>query len=105
MKANEIKGQLFWLEESVGNTFQKEMIGNVYALINKYEEEILRLRKVIWDSDNQKFKAIESLGGSNSGGLLVGRMIIENAYLTGKDIFEGDVDIKPLKRTLSPKGI
>ena len=56
--------------------------------IEKYKQEILRLREVCWYLEERQFKVINELGGSNSAGYLMGRALVKDDYLSGKDIFD-----------------
>ena len=56
--------------------------------IEKYKQEILRLRELCWNLEDKQFKVIDELGGSNSAGYLMGRNLVKDDYLSGKDIFD-----------------
>lgn len=56
--------------------------------IEKYKREILRLREVCWYLEERQFKVVNELGGSNSAGYLMGRALVKDDYLAGKDIFD-----------------
>lgn len=56
--------------------------------IEKYKQEILRLREVCWYLEERQFNVVNELGGSNSAGYLMGRALVKDDYLSGKDIFD-----------------
>lgn len=57
-------------------------------IVEKYKAEILRLREVCWYLEERQFQAITTLGGSNSAGYLIGRGLVKDDFLSGKDIFK-----------------
>lgn len=91
MKANEIKALLSLLKGSVSSDAQKIVIEHTFRLINKYEKQILTLRKDLWDMREKNMKAVQLLGGSNSMGELISMAIGKDRYLEGNDIFNGEV--------------
>ena len=56
--------------------------------IEKYKQEILKLRYQLWSLEERQFAAINELGGANSAGYLMGRNLVKDDYLSGKDIFD-----------------
>lgn len=56
--------------------------------IEKYKQEILKLRELVWYLEERQFKAVTDLGGTNSAGYLMGRALVKDDYLSGKDLFD-----------------
>lgn len=104
MKANEIKEQLSLLNESVTLDCQKIAIEYTHKLINKYEKEILMLRKDLFTLLEKNMNAVTLLGGANSMGEVISMAISKDRYLAGYDIFNGEVGESHGKKQAASQG-